>query len=88
MAPALGARGPWKKVREIGKGSFGLVYLVTRSGDSNTFVMKEVKLRGLSKADMISAQNEVAVLKKLKVVLCQRSSPSAPAAHLIVHANP
>jgi len=28
--------------------------------------MKEVKLRGLSKADMISAQNEVAVLKKLK----------------------
>lgn len=64
-----GARGPWKKLKEIGKGSFGLVYLVERSNDSRKYVMKEVQLRGLPRAEMISAQNEVTVLKKLKVCL-------------------
>ena len=29
----LGARGPWRKMREIGKGAFGLVYLVQRGND-------------------------------------------------------
>ena len=63
----LGARGPWRKLKEIGKGSFGLVYLVQRSGgDGKTFVMKEVNLRGLPRTEMIAAQNEVAVMKKLK----------------------
>ena len=60
----LGSRGPWKKLQAIGKGSFGLVFLVERDG--RKFVMKEVNLRGLSRAEMISAQNEVAVLKKVK----------------------
>ena len=62
----LGARGPWKKLREIGKGSFGLVYLVQRGNDDRKFVMKEVSLRGLPRAELINTQNEVAVLRKLK----------------------
>ena len=62
----MSSRGPWKKLKEIGRGSFGLVYLVQRDGDPRKFVMKEVNLRGLPKTEMIAAQNEVAVLKKLK----------------------
>ena len=66
----LGSRGPWKKLTKIGQGSFGDVYLVQRNADEPKYVMKEVKLRGLPRAEMIAAQNEVAVLKKLKVRLC------------------
>ena len=78
---SLGARGPWKKLKEIGKGSFGLVYLVECSNGGPKFVMKEVKLHGLPKAEMISAQNEVAVLKKLKV----HGAPSRLHALLLSH---
>jgi serine/threonine protein kinase len=59
-------RGPWRKLKQIGEGSFGKVYLVRRNGEGPAFVMKEVNLRGLPRAEMISAQNEVSVLKKLR----------------------
>ena len=63
---ALGARGAWKKLKIVGKGSFGQVFLVQRNNsDVRKFVMKEVTLRGLPRAEMLSAQNEVTVLKKL-----------------------
>ena len=71
----LGARGPWRKMREIGKGAFGLVYLVQRGNDERKFVMKEVNLRGLPREAMMEAQNEVAVLKKLKVRSSPRTAP-------------
>jgi len=64
---SLGARGPWKRLQAIGKGSFGTVYLVQhQSAPDRKYVMKEVQLRGLPRAEMLSAQNEVSVLKKLK----------------------
>jgi hypothetical protein len=63
----LGTRGPWRKMREIGQGAFGKVYLVQRNGEERRFVMKEVNLRGLDRVDVLAAQNEVAVLRKLKV---------------------
>lgn len=43
-----------------------MVYLVQRKETEPKMVMKEVQLRGLSRAEMIEAQNEVAVLKKVK----------------------
>jgi serine/threonine protein kinase len=65
---SLGTRGPWTKLQAIGKGSFGTVYLVQRTGAGNQqkYVMKEVNLRGLPKAEMLAAQNEVAALQKVK----------------------
>lgn len=65
----LGTRGPWRKLKQIGEGSFGKVYLVQRSdgqAGGKTFVMKEVQLRGLPRHEMEAAQKEVAVLRKLR----------------------
>jgi serine/threonine protein kinase len=62
----LGQRGPWKKLKAIGKGSFGSVYLVQKSSSDVRYVMKEVSLRGLPRAEAQAAQNEVTLLKKLR----------------------
>ena len=66
------SRGPWRKLKQIGEGSFGKVFLVQKNGTGPTFVMKEVALRGLPRSEMISAQNEVAVLKKIQHPHCIR----------------
>ena len=65
-------RGPWKKLKAVGKGSFGSVYLVQRNGsnDNKRYVMKEVPLRGLPPKEVASAQNEVAALKRLQHPHC------------------
>ena len=64
----LGTRGPWKKLKAVGKGSFGSVFLVQRTDgkDTKKYVMKEVQLKGLPPKEVASAQNEVAALKRLK----------------------
>ena len=67
--PSIGPnRGQWTKIKAIGQGAFGVVYLVQsqQSGDCRKFVMKEVSLRGLPREEMAAAQNEVAALKKLR----------------------
>ena len=67
-AMSLGSRGPWRKVKVIGKGAFGSAYLVQRTGrpDERKFVMKEVPLRGLPPREVSAAKNEVAALKRLE----------------------
>ena len=62
----LGTRGPFRKLKAIGKGSFGTVFLVQRDGASDKkYVMKEIALRGLPPREIAAAQNEVSALKKL-----------------------
>ena len=62
------SRGPWRKLKTVGKGSFGSVYLVSRhaANDSKRYVMKEVQLRGLPPKEVAASQNEVEALKRLK----------------------
>ena len=63
----LGSRGIWRKIKSIGKGSFGQVYLVRRNNDTSSkmFVMKEVRLAGLPPKELSAAKAEVAALKKV-----------------------
>lgn len=37
----------YKVIREIGKGSFGKVYLVKHAGEGRQYVMKIIKLKGI-----------------------------------------
>ena len=59
----LGSRGIWRKIKSIGKGSFGQVYLVRRNNDTSSkmFVMKEVRLAGLPPKELSAAKAEVAL---------------------------
>ena len=54
------------KVKSIGKGSFGEVFLATSNSTGETVCIKEVNLRGLSPKDIKHSMAEVAVLKKLQ----------------------
>ena len=58
-------RGAYTKVKPIGKGAFGEVFLVTRPGLSEQLVLKEVSMKGMSPRDKKATQNEVTILKKL-----------------------
>ena len=53
---------PYVKLRKIGQGSFGSVYLV-RSSQGATLVMKTVSLHGLPVKEQRAAMNEVRVLQ-------------------------
>lgn len=54
----------YTKLKELGSGTFGTVYLVAKSSGEH-FVMKEVSLRGLPSKEIRSTMNEVSVLQKL-----------------------
>jgi len=58
-------RGVYTKVKAIGKGAFGEVFLVTKPGSSEQLVLKEVSMKGMNPRDKKSTMNEVTVLKKL-----------------------
>ena len=51
----------YTKVKQIGKGSFGTVWLVSSGGTQ--LVMKEVHLKGLPPKEMTAARNEVKVIR-------------------------
>ena len=69
MAPPRGVvakqRADYVKLRAIGKGSFGSVFLVKHQKTGEQLVMKEVSLKGLSLKEQKATMNEVTVLKKL-----------------------
>lgn len=56
----------YNKIKSIGKGSFGEVFLATSNSTGETVCIKEVNLRGLSSKDVKFSMAEVAVLKKLQ----------------------
>ena len=55
----------YTKEKEIGKGSFGTVFLGTVKANGEKVVVKEVELHGLSKKDLKMSLAEVDVLKRL-----------------------
>ena len=55
----------YRKLKKLGKGSFGSVFLVQPTAGGEPLVMKEVSLRGLGRKDRQSTINEVSILKKV-----------------------
>ena len=56
----------YTKGKQIGRGSFGNVYLGTVKASGETVVIKEVELQGLSSKDQKLSMAEVDVLKRLR----------------------
>lgn len=52
-------------IKQIGKGSFGVVYMCRRKVDDQIYVLKEIKLAGASKKEIEAAVNECHVLAKI-----------------------
>lgn len=56
----------YRRVRDIGRGQYGLVSLLQRIGDAHKRVVKAVNLSGLSAAERDAAAREVVILQKLR----------------------
>jgi len=53
-------------IKQIGKGSFGLVHVVKCKEDSKLYVMKEIPLRGLTEQEAHGAYQEAQLLSHLR----------------------
>jgi len=58
-------RGKYTKVKPIGKGAFGDVFLVSTPNEPEQLVLKEVSLANMGAVERKSTMNEVNILKKL-----------------------
>lgn len=58
-------RFSYTKLKELGRGTFGVVFLVARTATGECFVMKEVSLRGMPSGEIRNTKNEVRVLQRL-----------------------
>lgn len=56
----------YETLKFIGRGSFGVVYLVRRQADSRQCVLKQVDMSAMSDKDRREAVNECEVLQKLR----------------------
>lgn len=56
----------YETLKFIGRGSFGVVYLVRRQADSRQCVLKQVDISAMSDKDRREAVNECEVLQKLR----------------------
>ena len=56
----------YKKLKELGEGSFGEVYLVQNIKNDQVMVSKEMKLQGLDEPTIIQLYTEVKVLENIK----------------------
>ena len=62
----MGKIGKYTKLKAIGKGSFGTVYLVSDPDHPSPLVLKSVSLKGMTAKEQKATHNEVKVLKLLK----------------------
>jgi len=66
-APPAQEKTKYKLIRKIGAGTFGTAYLCClRADDRQMFVVKKIKLKGLSKADTDDAVKEAMLLQNLE----------------------
>ena len=56
----------YKRVRVLGRGSFGTAYLVRCRTDSRQYVLKRLDLAHMNKKEQDEAMNEARVLEKLR----------------------
>ena len=56
----------YTKIRPLGQGAFGSVFLVKMNASGEARVLKEIKLHGLSPKDVESTQREVSILRKIQ----------------------
>ena len=56
----------FSKIKRLGAGSFGTVWLVRSNRDGSTLVMKEVTMKGLPPSEKTATLNEVKILKQLQ----------------------
>jgi NIMA (never in mitosis gene a)-related kinase len=56
----------YKRVKNVGQGSFGVAVLYQRSNDDRYVVMKQINLKDLGKDEQDLAMNEVEVFSKLQ----------------------
>ena len=52
-------------IKELGKGSFGIVYLIKRKIDNSLYALKQVKLSKMEKKEKISSLNEIRLLASI-----------------------
>jgi NIMA (never in mitosis gene a)-related kinase len=55
----------YKKVEQIGKGSFGNIYKVMNRVSRNFLVLKEIDMTSMSRKSRIKTKNEPKILKQL-----------------------
>ena len=60
-----GGRRAYSIVQPLGEGSFGSCFLVQHKVTGDQLVMKEVRLAGLNKRQLLRSRDEVQVLKRL-----------------------
>ena len=58
-------KNPYKIIKKIGEGSYGLVYLIKMETNLSLCVLKKIDLKGLSKQEIKDTYKEVNLLKKL-----------------------
>lgn len=56
----------YTKVKLIGTGTFGKAWLVSSCHSRRSYVIKEVTLTGMTREERAQAENEVAILSRLK----------------------
>ena len=56
---------PYKIIKKIGEGSYGIVYLIKMETNLSLCVLKKIDLKGLSKQEIKDTYKEVNLLKKL-----------------------
>ena len=55
-------KSDFEKIKELGKGSFGSVYLVRRKEDHKIYALKSVYIEKLNKKEQQNSVNEVRIL--------------------------
>ena len=58
-------KNPYKIIKKIGEGSYGIVYLIKMETNLSLCVLKKIDLKGLSKQEIKDTYKEVNLLKKL-----------------------
>lgn len=64
VSAAVTTTGLYTKLRQLGEGSFGCIWLVRHSGDGRELVLKEMALSRLSPKEVAACRLEMEVLKR------------------------
>ena len=52
-------------IKELGKGAFGIVYLIKRKKDNTIYALKQVKITKMEKKEKMSSLNEIRFLASI-----------------------